>query len=355
MYINKSKKIVIKIGSSILIDNKGKLKKDWLKKFAIDIKFLKKNNKEVIIVSSGAIALGRGQLNLEDDLTLNESQAVAARGQIELMTAWKNEFKKHKLQVAQILLSPSDAENKKSSKNAIATIENLISFKCIPIINENDVVATEELKFGDNDRLSAIVSIILKADKLVLITDKEGLYDSDPEISEEAQKIENIEYNSEELNELIPKSVSGKGIGGFSTKIMAAQMAGFSGIETQIISWSPNCVDDVIDDVKIGTIIKPSNKNIKLKKIWIGFGMTIDGEIIIDEGAEDALVKDASLLSKGVLKVNQTFEENTGVEIKNTKNTLIGRGVVNLSSKEIEDSKNSENTVVIHKDNLLIL
>ena len=105
----------------------------------------------------------------------------------------------------------------------------------------------------------------------------------------------------------------------------------------------------------IGTIIKPSNKNIKLKKIWIGFGMTIDGEIIIDEGAEDALVKDASLLSKGVLKVNQTFEENSGVEIKNTKNTLIGRGVVNLSSIEIEDSKNSENTVVIHKDNLLIL
>lgn len=246
-------------------------------------------------------------------------------------------------------------EDRSQFINTTEALNGLISKNILPIINENDVVATEELKFGDNDRLSAIVSIILKADKLVLITDKEGLYDSDPEISEEAQKIENIEYNSEELNELIPKSVSGKGIGGFSTKIMAAQMAGFSGIETQIISWSPNCVDDVIDDVKIGTIIKPSNKNIKLKKIWIGFGMTIDGEIIIDEGAEDALVKDASLLSKGVLKVNQTFEENTGVEIKNTKNTLIGRGVVNLSSKEIEDSKNSENTVVIHKDNLLIL
>jgi glutamate 5-kinase len=136
---------------------------------------------------------------------------------------------------------------------------------------------------------------------------------------------------------------------------MAAQMAGFSGIETQIISWSPNCVDDVIEDVKIGTIIKPSNKNIKLKKIWIGFGMTVDGEITIDEGAEDALIKNASLLSKGVIEVNQNFDENSGVEIKNTQNSVIARGVVNLSSKEIIDSKNTENTVVIHKDNLLIL
>ena len=137
-------------------------------------------------------------------------------------------------------------------------MNGLVSKNIIPVINENDVVATEELKFGDNDRLSAIVSILLKADKLVVITDKEGLYDSDPEKMEEAKKIENIEYNSEELNDLIPKSSSGKGMGGFSTKIMAAQMAGFSGIETQILSWSPNCINEVVNGSKIGTIIKLS-------------------------------------------------------------------------------------------------
>lgn len=350
-----NKLIVLKIGTNTLFDN-AEINFDMLDTLASSITKYRKQNINFVIVTSGAVQSGANELNLsERPKNLKELQVASAVGQVSLINTYKEIFNKHDINIAQILISKNVLEDRSQFINTTEALNGLISKNILPIINENDVVATEELKFGDNDRLSAIVSIILKADKLVLITDKEGLYDSDPEISQEAQKIENIEYNSEELNELIPKSVSGKGIGGFSTKIMAAQMAGFSGIETQIISWSPNCVDDVIDDVKIGTIIKPSNKNIKLKKIWIGFGMTIDGEIIIDEGAEDALVKDASLLSKGVLKVNQTFEENTGVEIKNTKNTLIGRGVVNLSSKEIEDSKNSENTVVIHKDNLLIL
>ena len=161
----------------------------------------------------------------------------------------------HQLNIAQVLISKNVLEDRNQFINTTEALNGLISKNIIPVINENDVVATEELKFGDNDRLSAIVSILLKADKLVVITDKEGLFDSDPEKIEEAKKIENIEYNSEELNDLIPKSSSGKGMGGFSTKIMAAQMAGFSGIETQIISWSPNCINEVVKDSKIGTII----------------------------------------------------------------------------------------------------
>jgi len=144
-------------------------------------------------------------------------------------------------------------------------------------------------------------------------------------------------------------------MGGFSTKIMAAQMAGFSGIETQILSWSPNCINEVVNESKIGTIIKPSKKSIKLRKLWIAFGMTTDGEIIVDDGAIEALKADASLLSKGVINVNKSFEENSGVEIRSSDNELIARGVVSLSSKEIQDLTETENTVVIHKDNLLIL
>jgi glutamate 5-kinase len=268
---------------------------------------------------------------------------------------YKEIFNSHQLNIAQVLISKNVLEDRNQFINTTEALNGLISKNIIPVINENDVVATEELKFGDNDRLSAIVSILLKADKLVVITDKEGLFDSDPEKIEEAKKIENIEYNSEELNDLIPKSSSGKGMGGFSTKIMAAQMAGFSGIETQIISWSPNCINEVVKDSTIGTIIKPSKKNIKLRKLWIAFGMTIDGEIVIDDGAIEALKADASLLSKGVINVNKSFDENSGVEVKSSENELIARGVVNFSSKEIQDLKETENTVVIHKDNLLIL
>ena len=164
-----SKKIVIKLGSSLLTNKRGGVNKAVLKNVVKDIVWLLNSKKEVVVVSSGAISLGRGKLDLKHDLTLNESQAVAARGQIELMTAWKNEFNKYKKQVAQILLSPSDIKNKKSSKNAMATLENLLNFNCVPIINENDTTSTDEIKFGDNDILAAQIAVLIDADHLVLL------------------------------------------------------------------------------------------------------------------------------------------------------------------------------------------
>ena len=175
-----SKKIVIKLGSSLLTNSRGGVKKSVLKNVVKDIVWLLNSKKEVVVVSSGAISLGRGKLNLKHDLTLNESQAVAARGQIELMTAWKNEFKKYKKQVAQILLSPSDIKNKKSSKNAMATLENLLNFNCVPIINENDSTSTDEIKFGDNDILAAQIAVLINADHLVLLSNVDGLYKEPP-------------------------------------------------------------------------------------------------------------------------------------------------------------------------------
>jgi glutamate 5-kinase len=236
--------------------------------------------------------------------------------------------------------------------NTTEALNELINQDIIPVINENDIVATEELKFGDNDRLSAIVAIITKADRLIIITDQEGLFNSDPAFSNEARKIDYIEYDSEELTNLIDKSSSGGGMGGFSTKIMAAQMAGFSGIPTQIISWNNDVLVEVLNEKKIGTFIKPSIKKVKLKKLWIAYGLQVTGKIIIDDGAVDAINSDASLLSIGIKQILNDFDVDEGVEIFDERDKIVAKGLSKLSSREI--SKES-NEIVIHKDNLLIL
>ena len=220
---NFSQRLVIKIGSSLLTNIKGGVNKSILKNVVADIVWLINKNKEVVVVSSGAIALGRGKLNLKDELTLNQSQAVAARGQIELMTAWKNEFKKHKLQVAQILLSPSDAENKKSSRNAIATIENLIQFKCVPIINENDTTSTDEIKFGDNDILASQIAKLIKADHLILLSNVDGLYKEPPKNQKNDELVSEVKFISKDIK-FMAGAASKQGKGGMISKIKAAEI-----------------------------------------------------------------------------------------------------------------------------------
>ena len=218
-----SKKLIIKIGSSLLTNSSGGIRKSILKNVVEDIFWLIKNKKEVIIVSSGAISLGKSKLNLHEDLSLNESQAVAARGQIELMTAWKNEFKKHKLQVAQILLSPADIKNKKSSVNAKATIENLINFKCIPIINENDTTYTDEIKFGDNDILAARIASLIKADHLILLSNVDGLYKEPPKNNKNDDLVLEVKSITKKIKDMAG-AASKLGKGGMISKIKAAEI-----------------------------------------------------------------------------------------------------------------------------------
>jgi glutamate 5-kinase len=218
-----SKKLVIKIGSSLLTNSTGGINKPTLRNVVQDIVWLLKKNKEVVVVSSGAIALGRGKLKLKDELTLNESQAVAARGQIELMIAWKNEFKKHKLEVAQILLSPSDAENKKSSKNAIATIKNLINLKCVPIINENDTTSSDEIKFGDNDILASKIAKLIKADHLILLSNVDGLYKEPPKDNKNDDLVLEVASITKTIRDMAGNA-SKLGKGGMVSKIKAAEI-----------------------------------------------------------------------------------------------------------------------------------
>ena len=349
------KNIVLKIGTtSIIKDNK--LNHDLIDSLAASVKEQKLNGFNFVIVTSGAVQLGANELNLEQRPTLLKSlQVASAVGQITLANSFKEIFKTKDLKIAQVLMSKNVLEDRNQFVNTSDALNELIAQDIIPVINENDIVATEELKFGDNDRLSAIVAIVVKAEKLVLITNQEGLFNSDPQKSKNAEKINYIEYDSEELADLIPMSASGEGAGGFSTKIMASQMAGFSGIPTQIITWSDECIKKVVNNEDIGTLVKQSSKKVKLKKLWIAYGMQIIGKIIVDDGAKNALMNDASLLSIGIKEINVDFDSNEGVEIFDNNNILIAKGISRISSNDISLDKDAENKVVIHKDNLLIL
>ena len=220
---NKSQRVVIKIGSSLLTNSKGGVNKTLLKNVAADIDWLLNKGKKIIVVSSGAISIGKGKLNIKNELTLHQSQAVAARGQIELMTAWKNEFKKHKKQVAQILLSPTDIKNKKSSQNAMATIENLFNYECVPIINENDTTSTDEIRFGDNDILAAQIAILVRADHLILLSNVDGLYKEPPKNKASDDLILEVKSVTKDIKDMA--GVASKlGKGGMISKIKAAEI-----------------------------------------------------------------------------------------------------------------------------------
>jgi len=346
------KNIVIKIGTTSIIKD-GLLNKQFIDSLARSVKLLKSQVVKTLIVTSGAVQLGANELKFQKRPTnLKSLQVASSVGQIELINSFKSIFNNHNLKIGQVLMSKNVLEDRFQFVNTTEALNELLNQDIIPVINENDIVATEELKFGDNDRLSAIVAIITKADKLIIVTDQEGLFNADPTSTKDAQKIDYIEFDSEELTNLIEKSSSGRGMGGFSTKIMAAKMAGFSGIPTQIIPWTDEAVLDCINEVEIGTLIKPSIKKVKLKKLWIAYGLPVIGKIIIDSGAVEAISSDASLLSIGIKEIIKNFDNNEGVEIFDDQNNLIAKGISKIHSSDIS---NKNNEIVIHKDNLLIL
>ena len=346
------KNIVIKIGTTSIIKD-GLLNKQFIDSLARSVKLLKSQGVKTLIVTSGAVQLGANELKFQKRPTnLKSLQVASSVGQIELINSFKSIFNNHNLKIGQVLMSKNVLEDRFQFVNTTEALNELLNQDIIPVINENDIVATEELKFGDNDRLSAIVAIITKADKLIIVTDQEGLFNADPTSTKDAQKIDYIEFDSGELTNLIEKSSSGRGMGGFSTKIMAAQMAGFSGIPTQIIPWTDEAVLDCINEVEIGTLIKPSIKKVKLKKLWIAYGLPVIGKIIIDSGAVEAISSDASLLSIGIKEIIKNFDNNEGVEIFDDQNNLIAKGISKIHSSDIS---NKNNEIVIHKDNLLIL
>ena len=366
MYINKSKKIVIKIGSSILIDKKGKPKKLWLKELVSDIKILLKQKKKIVIVSSGAIALGCEFLGIKKSgLKVDKSQAVASIGQIELMDFYKKTFDKSKIKISQILLTLDDTERRRRSINAKRTIDNLLSMGIVPIVNENDTTATSEIKYGDNDRLAARVSQIIGADCLVLLSDVDGLFTDNPKKNKETRLIRTVREIDKNIKNYATKTENLYGSGGMKTKIEAAKICQLSGCYMVIANGNHrNPIKKITNNQKC-TWFLPKVSKLDARKQWIIGSVAPKGEVIIDQGAIKAIKNGKSLLPAGIKKIRGIFEKGDHILVKDQNDNECARGLTSFSSIEIEKikglhSKEIENILgyssreeIIHKDDLV--
>ena len=366
--IQKSNRIVIKIGSALLIDkNKGALKNKWLESLALDICDLIKLKKEVVVVSSGSIALGKKQLALNSNLTLDEKQAAAATGQISLAHAWKEVMQEHGLNVAQILLAPDDTETRRKHLNARATLIKLLELGVIPVINENDTVSTEEIKFGDNDRLAARVAQMCSADLLILLSDINGLYSSDPNKNKNSTLIGEITEISREIEAMAGPAHSKISSGGMITKIEAAKISMNAGCHMIICDGRLNNPLLKLQDIHtVFSWFKAKDNPLNLRKQWISGALQVKGKITIDDGATKAIKKGYSILPAGILSTEGDYEKGDLIKIVDQSKTFIGTGLTHFNNSEVElikgsKSENIETILgyrgkdeVVHRDDLVL-
>ena len=336
MYLKNSKIIVIKIGSSLLIDENKKIRKKWLSEFSKDIKDLLNQNKRIIIVSSGAIAMGCKKLNLSKrNLKLDKSQAVASIGQIELMNLFTETFLKNKINISQILLTLEDTEQRRRALNAKRTFENLFQLNFVPIVNENDSIATSEIKYGDNDRLASRVAQISAADALILLSDVEGLYTTNPKINKNAELIKEIKNIDKNIEQISTKSVGEHGTGGMKTKIDAAKICQLSGCIMVIANGLPLRPIKKIIEKNNCTWFLPKISKLDARKKWIISSISPKGQLIIDDGAKEALTKGKSLLAAGIKKVLGKFNKGDHIKIIDKDYKEFARGLSSFSSDEV--------------------
>jgi len=366
MFLKDSNTIVIKIGSSLLVDKNKKIRKKWLSSFAKDIKELKSKNKKIIIVSSGAIALGCIKMSFnKKSLKLDKSQAIASIGQIELMNLFSNTFSKYKLNISQILLTLEDTEKRRRSLNAKRTFENLFNLNFIPIVNENDTIATTEIKYGDNDRLASRVAQITNADTLVLLSDVDGLYTKNPKNFKNAKIIKKVENLNQDLKNINLKGNNEFGSGGMSTKIEAAKICQLSGCNMIIANGLYlNPIDKIIKKNNCTLFISKVSK-LDARKKWIISSISPKGELIIDDGAKKALKNGKSLLAAGIKKVRGKFSKGDHIKLLDKAYNECARGLCSFSSNEVEKilghhSKDIEKILgytakseVVHKDDMV--
>jgi glutamate 5-kinase len=366
MYLENSKIIVIKIGSSLLIDDTKKIRKKWLLEFSKDIRELIKKNKKVIIVSSGAIAMGCKKLDInKKNLKIDKSQAVASIGQIELMNLFSEIFVKQKINISQILLTLEDTEQRRRALNAKRTFDNLFQLGFIPIVNENDTIATSEIKYGDNDRLASRVAQISGADSLILLSDVDGLYTQNPKIYKNAKLLKEIKNIDKDIEKIATKSISEHGTGGMKTKINAARICQLSGCQMAIANGLlMRPIKKILKDNNC-TWFLPKISKLDARKKWIISSISPKGEIVIDDGATQALSNGKSLLAAGITKVSGKFKKGDHIKVLNKKNLECARGLSSFSSDEILrimgcHSKEIEKILgyvskseVIHKDDMV--
>jgi|TARA_Y100000992_G_C21260145_1_gene490815 glutamate 5-kinase len=366
MHLKNSKTIVIKIGSSLIIDDKKVIRKKWLVEFAKDIKNLLNQKKNVIIVSSGAIALGCKKLELnKKNLKLDKSQAIASIGQIELMNLFKKTFNLMKINLSQILLTLEDTEQRRRAINAKRTFENLFKLGFVPIVNENDSIATSEIKYGDNDRLASRVAQISGADCLVLLSDVDGLYTKNPKIYKDARMIKEINNIDFQIEKVATKSVGEYGTGGMKTKIDAAKICQHSGCVMAIANGlTLNPIKKIIKKNSC-TWFLPKISKLDARKKWIISSVSPKGELVIDDGAIKALTKGKSLLAAGIKKINGKFNKGDHIKILDKNMNEYARGLSSFSSDEISKIRGQHSnkindllgyitkSEVVHKDDMV--
>jgi glutamate 5-kinase len=364
-----AKRVVVKVGSALLVDGeKGRLNRAWLESFAADVAALRKRGQEVILVSSGAIALGRRHLGLTPGkLKLEESQAAAAVGQIRLAHAYKELLDVHEITVAQILLTLGDTEQRRRYLNARGTLNTLLSLGAVPVINENDTVATAEIRYGDNDRLAARVAQMVGADCLILLSDIDGLYTANPNDDPEAEFIARVLEITPGIEAMAGGTGSTMGSGGMQTKIAAAKIAVGAGCHLCIAKGSFLHPLKRIEDGARCTWFVPSSTPVATRKQWIAGTLKPTGAIAIDDGAVRALMGGKSLLPAGVTRSLGRFERGDTVSIIGPDGAEVGRGICAYSDSDtarIMGRKSADIEAVlgfrgrdeiVHRDDLVVL
>lgn len=364
----KHKRVVIKIGSALLVDRKDGLKANWLASLCDDIAKLREKNIDVLVVSSGAIAMGRSVLSITDTrLKLEENQACAAIGQIALARAWSEKLSTHDIVAGQILLTLLDTEERRRYLNARATTTELLKINCVPIINENDTVATSEIRYGDNDRLAARVATMVGADLLILLSDVDGLYTAPPNEDENAKLLDTIDVITPEIEAMAGDAGSELSRGGMRTKIDAAKIATNSGCAMIIASGQRQNPITAIDNGAKSSWFSPAGTPRAARATWIAGQLEPAGIITIDDGAVGALKKGRSLLPAGIKSVAGEFSRGDNVSVIDLNDNEIARGlaaydaieareIAGLKTSEIEEKLGySGRSAMIHRDDLVMM
>jgi glutamate 5-kinase len=369
LHFELAKRVVVKVGSNVLTEDHG-LNLKAIRAISRQIAKLIDEGREVILVSSGAMASGMKKIGLPrrpDEIP--KRQAIAAVGQAGLMIAYEKAFERYDKKVAQILLTHEDLSNRKRYLNARNTIYTLLSWQVIPIINENDTVAVEEIKLGDNDNLAAMITLLMDADVLFNLTDIDGLHTKDPRIHTDARFIPMVDAISKSTERVASDIPGALGTGGMLSKIKAAKKVTSAGIPMVIANGlKPNVLTKLFAGKKQGTYFVPKTQRLTSRKCWIAFSLKPQGAIMIDDGAALAILKKGkSLLPSGIVSVKDEFGVGAPVEFKNLNDDLLGVGLVNYSAAEIRQIKGVKSTQiknilghksydeVIHRDNLALI
>jgi glutamate 5-kinase len=362
------RRIVVKVGSSLLVDHDaGVLKREWLDTLTADIAALHQEKRDIIVVSSGAIALARASMKLpRGSLKLEEAQAAAAVGQIALARSWSESLGAHDISAGQVLLTLTDTEERRRYLNARSTIDKLLEWRSVPVINENDTVATTEIRYGDNDRLAARVATMTSADLLVLLSDIDGLYDKPPVAGNDAKLVPVVPRISPEIESMAGASGSELSRGGMFTKIEAGKIATTAGVHMVIASGRvPHPLRAIIDGGPCTWFLTPANP-VTARKKWIAGSLEPRGALTIDAGAVRALHLGKSLLPAGVIKIEGAFGRGDAVIVRGPDGHEVGRGLIAYDADDAEKIKGRSSadvlvilgytgrTEMIHRDDLVL-